>query len=192
MVLHVPVSGMNRHCMGHENGAGPPLASWRSAPDAGPIGRQRIDRPCHPYCSQGANWKAMSSVRGATMATGEIRREELTDAFRAGRRVGFGISALVLSLVGFLSLRRRKGDPRHCPRHPGDPRKRPWSIGSAARRNRNLPWRCFPSDDGCGPHRVPGPGARVCSDASQTLVVGVEECDDSAPAPFRRRFPALH
>ncbi len=38
------------------------------------------------------------------MATGEIRRGELTDAFRAGRRVGFGISELVLSLVGFLSL----------------------------------------------------------------------------------------
>ena len=38
------------------------------------------------------------------MATGEIRREEMTDAFCAGRRVGFGISALVLSLVGFLSL----------------------------------------------------------------------------------------
>lgn len=38
------------------------------------------------------------------MATGEIRREEMTDAFRAGRRVGFGISALVLSLVSFLSL----------------------------------------------------------------------------------------
>ncbi len=38
------------------------------------------------------------------MATGEIGREEITDAFRAGRRVGFGISALVLSLVGFLSM----------------------------------------------------------------------------------------
>ncbi len=36
------------------------------------------------------------------MATGE--RKEMTDAFCAGRRVGFGISALVLSLVGFLSL----------------------------------------------------------------------------------------
>ncbi len=36
------------------------------------------------------------------MTTGE--RNEMTDAFRAGRRVGFGISALVLSLVGFLSL----------------------------------------------------------------------------------------
>lgn len=38
------------------------------------------------------------------MSTGEIQRDELTDAFSAGRRVGFGISALVLSLVGFLSL----------------------------------------------------------------------------------------
>ena len=38
------------------------------------------------------------------MATGEFGREEMTDAFRAGRRVGFGISALVLGLVGFLSL----------------------------------------------------------------------------------------
>ena len=38
------------------------------------------------------------------MATGEIRREEMIDAYCAGRRVGFGISALVLSLVGFLSL----------------------------------------------------------------------------------------
>jgi hypothetical protein len=38
------------------------------------------------------------------MATGEGGREEMTDAFSAGRRVGFGISALVLSLVGFLSL----------------------------------------------------------------------------------------
>jgi hypothetical protein len=38
------------------------------------------------------------------MATGEVRREEMTDAYQAGRRVGFGISALVLGLVGFLSL----------------------------------------------------------------------------------------
>lgn len=38
------------------------------------------------------------------MATGEMRTEEITDAFLAGRRVGFGISALVLSLVSFLSL----------------------------------------------------------------------------------------
>ena len=36
------------------------------------------------------------------MATDE--RKEMTDAFCAGRRVGFGISSLVLSLVGFLSL----------------------------------------------------------------------------------------
>jgi len=38
------------------------------------------------------------------MATEEIGREEIADAFCAGRRVGFGISALVLSLVGFLGL----------------------------------------------------------------------------------------
>ncbi len=38
------------------------------------------------------------------MATGHITRDELSDAFRAGRRVGFGISALVLSLVSFLTL----------------------------------------------------------------------------------------
>jgi hypothetical protein len=38
------------------------------------------------------------------MATAEIQREEMTDAFRAGRRVGFGISAFVLGLVSFLSL----------------------------------------------------------------------------------------
>ncbi len=38
------------------------------------------------------------------MSTGEIRRDDLTDAYCAGRRVGFGISALALSLVGFLSL----------------------------------------------------------------------------------------
>lgn len=38
------------------------------------------------------------------MATGEIGREETIDAYRVGRGVGFGISAMVLSLVGFLSL----------------------------------------------------------------------------------------
>jgi hypothetical protein len=43
-------------------------------------------------------------MKGTTMTTGETGREELSNAFHAGRRVGFGISALVLSLVGFLSL----------------------------------------------------------------------------------------
>ncbi len=38
------------------------------------------------------------------MSTGQIQRDELTGAFCAGRRVGFGISAVALSLVGFLSL----------------------------------------------------------------------------------------
>jgi hypothetical protein len=36
------------------------------------------------------------------MATAE--NQAITEAFRAGRRVGFGISALTLALVAFLSL----------------------------------------------------------------------------------------
>ncbi len=43
-------------------------------------------------------------MKGAAMSTREIEREEMINAFRAGRRVGFGISALVLSLVSFLSV----------------------------------------------------------------------------------------
>ena len=38
------------------------------------------------------------------MASLEQSHEQVTDAFDAGRRVGFGVSALVLSLVAFLSL----------------------------------------------------------------------------------------
>jgi hypothetical protein len=38
------------------------------------------------------------------MATGPIQRDEKAEAFNAGRRMGFGISALALSLVSFLSL----------------------------------------------------------------------------------------
>ena len=38
------------------------------------------------------------------MATVDNPQEKITDAFRAGRRVGFGISALTLALVAFLSL----------------------------------------------------------------------------------------
>ncbi len=38
------------------------------------------------------------------MATEEIGREEMTDAYCAGRRVGFGISAMVLSLLAMVSL----------------------------------------------------------------------------------------
>ncbi|MHB8902116.1 MAG: hypothetical protein ACYC6Y_25440, partial [Thermoguttaceae bacterium] len=42
--------------------------------------------------------------KGRTMSTGTDLRAELSDAFYAGRRMGFAISALVLSLVGFLTL----------------------------------------------------------------------------------------
>ncbi len=38
------------------------------------------------------------------MATVHNPQEQITEAFRAGRRVGLGISALALSLVAFLSL----------------------------------------------------------------------------------------
>lgn len=38
------------------------------------------------------------------MATAENPQEVAADAFRAGRRVGFGVSALTLALVSFLSL----------------------------------------------------------------------------------------
>jgi MFS family permease len=38
------------------------------------------------------------------MDTGQKQQEQLAAAFDAGRRVGFGVSALVLSLVAFLSL----------------------------------------------------------------------------------------
>ncbi len=38
------------------------------------------------------------------MTTAENPREQVTEAFRAGRRVGLGIAALALSLVAFLTL----------------------------------------------------------------------------------------
>jgi len=38
------------------------------------------------------------------MATAGNPREEITEAYHAGRRVGFGISALTLALVAFLSM----------------------------------------------------------------------------------------
>ena len=38
------------------------------------------------------------------MATGQEQEEQIAEAFNAGRRVGFGVSALVLSFVAFLSL----------------------------------------------------------------------------------------
>jgi hypothetical protein len=38
------------------------------------------------------------------MATEDNSRADVTEAFRAGRRVGFGISALSLALISFLSL----------------------------------------------------------------------------------------
>ena len=38
------------------------------------------------------------------MATADNPQADITEAFRAGRRVGFGISALTLALVAFISL----------------------------------------------------------------------------------------
>ena len=43
-------------------------------------------------------------AKGNKMDTGQEQQQKIATAFDAGRRVGFGVSALVLSLVGFLSL----------------------------------------------------------------------------------------